>query len=275
MIDSKIGYMICETASSEPQTPVVVSSKGDRVTIEAILQDLDVKNRNGRYYSVAEMKPELTCQRTVELIESGNMLGEAGHPMSKDITRQQTIDPTNTSHKILKLWLDGKDIKAHVKGTPNMRGEEFNNFILDDTKVSFSLRALGSVTNTNRGAEVKNIRIITWDWVVYPSHKRAYMSNIVNESAGLVDTNGNKLVVQESDKGLITPITNQQVIDYIKTESANVNSVLNSFDTLYESIDLVNNNRTVQMVASNGDTFMINLESYIRNEIMDYCTNRY
>lgn len=272
MIDSRIGFVICETASSEPQDPVIVGEKNNRVTIEAVLQDMNVKNRNGRFYSDKELMPELTCPRTVELIKSGNFCGEAGHPMCKDIARQQTIDPNNVSHKILKLWKEGNNIKAHVKGTPNDRGENFNNFILDDTKVSFSLRALGSVQNTNRGAEVKNIKVITWDWVIFPSHKAAYMTGIVEESGNIYAQNeGSKLYLPEDDAGIIEPITNKQVMDYIKEESANIKTVLKSFDTLYETASLVDNGRRVQLVSKEGDVFNINLESYIRNEILDYC----
>lgn len=275
MLDSKIGYIICETASSEPQKAVVISEKNNRVVIEARLQDMEVKNRNGRYYSKSELEPELTSARMVELIESGNAFGEAGHPMSKDISRQQTVDPTNVSHRLMKLWAQGNDIMAHVKGTPNMRGQEFNDFILDDTKVSFSLRALGSVENTKRGAEVKNIRIICWDWVVFPSHKRAYMTGIVNESA-IVDhrgnkiSSGNKFIVEESDKGLITPITNPNVINFIKNESANIKNILESFDVDYNSATLLENGKQVQIGADNGDTMVINLENYVSEQLMNY-----
>lgn len=166
MLDRRIGYMICETASSEPTKPIIVGEKNNRVTIEATIQDMEVKNRNGRYYAKKQLEPELTSDRLQELINSGNMFGEAGHPMSKDIGRQQTIDPNNVSHKFTKIWADGNDIKAHIRGSANRIGEDFNAHILDDTKVSFSLRALGTVNNTSRGAEVENIKIITWDWVV-------------------------------------------------------------------------------------------------------------
>lgn len=268
MLNSKIGYMICETAASQPRESVIVEEKNGRVTIEAILQDMNIKNRNGRFYDDKELAPEIESARMRELIMSGNMTGEAGHPMSKDIGRQQTIDPMNVSHKILKLWRDGDDIKAHVKGTPNRIGEDFNNFVLDDTKVSFSLRALGSVENTKRGAEVKNIKIITWDWVFYPSHKRAYMTGMVNESA--IGENGSKLMLQPNDSGILVPISNQSVLNYIKTESANIGTILNSFDTLYETATVIENGRKVQLVAKTGEIFVVNLESYIRDEIMDF-----
>lgn len=270
MLNSNIGYMICETAS-EPSKPIILSERNNRVTIEAKLQDANIRNRNGRFYSDKELFPELKSARLTELIESGNMFGEAGHPMSKDIGRQQTIDPNNVSHKITKLWTEGNDVKAHVRGSSNRVGEDFNNHILDDTKVSFSLRALGTVNNTKRGAEVENIKIITWDWVIYPSHKRAYMDKIVNVNESVILGESNKLQLEQNDKGIFVPINNQSVINYIKNESTNLKTVLESFDTLYESIQMVDNGQRVQLTDRTGSTYIINLESYIQNEIMNYC----
>lgn len=266
MLNKKIGYMICETAASEPVTPVVVGEKNDRVTIETVLQDMDVKNRNGRYYSEKELKPAIDDKRVKELIGARSFFGEAGHPMSKDIGRQQTIDPTNISHNILKIWTDGNLVKGHVKGTPNKLGKYFNELILDGTKVAFSLRALGTVNNTSKGAEVENIKIITYDWVVFPSHQKAYMQNIVSES-----TSFNSQDFQRNNKGIFTPIYNEQVNKYIQQESTNIKTVLESFDMLYESIELVNNGKQVRLMDKEGSIFMINLESYIQNEIMNYC----
>ena len=271
MLDSRIGYMICETATSEPTKPIIIEEKNNRVTIEATIQDMDVKNRNGRYYAEKHLAPEIESDRIKELISSGNMFGEAGHPMSKDIGRQQTIDPNNVSHKFTKIWTNGKDVKAHVRGSANRIGEDFNNHILDDTKVSFSLRALGTVNNTSRGAEVENIKIITWDWVVYPSHKRAYMDKIVNVNESVILGESNKLHMEKNDKGIFVPINNKSVIDYIKHESTNLKSVLESFDMLYESIQILEGGNKVQLTDKCGSTFVINLEQYLQNEIMNYC----
>jgi len=272
MIDSKIGYIICETAATEHREAVVVGEKNNKVIAEVILQDMDVKNRNNRYYAESELKPELNSPRLQELIKTGNLKAESGHPMSKDIARQQTIDPNNVCAKILKIWTEGKDIKAHVRGTNNQLGEDFNNDILDGEFPSWSLRALGTIQNTSRGAEVKNIKIITWDRVIYPSHQRAYMTKIVSESANVAGTN---VALKPNDPGLIIPITNQSVINYIKQESTNLKNVLESFELLYNSIDVVDNGRKVQLIDENGSILVINLESHIQNEIMNYCYDNF
>lgn len=92
------------------------------------------------------------------------------------------------------------------------------------------------------------------------------MQNIVSESATMGDQEFKK-----NDKGLFVPIYNDQVNKYIQQESTNLKSVLESFDMLYESIELVNNGKQVRLMDKQGSIFMINLESYIQNEIMNYC----
>lgn len=265
-----IGYIIQEAATTTTDIKVV-SDKGNRLVCEGIVQDLEVKNRNGRYYSAEELVPQLTCERTRELLSTGNMKGENGHPSSKDITRQQTIDPMCVCVKFLKFWMKGNDVMAQFKGTNNQLGEEFNNDIIDGEKPSFSLRALGSIENTKRGAEVKNTTLITYDRVYYPSHKRAYMTNIVSESAGIVDMYGNKLTIEENNQGLLIPITNESVINYIKSTSNNFKSIKESFDLFYDSIELLENGKQIQLTDKAGSIIIVNLENYISNEIMDYC----
>jgi len=58
-------------------------------------------------------------------------------------------------------------------------------------------------------------------------------------------------------------------------ESGNLNNVLESFELLYESIGIVDKGRRVQLVDKNGSILVINLESHIQNEIMNYCDKNF
>jgi len=257
-IPMNIGYVICEAPTTSTDMKVVYT-KGNRLIAEGTLQDADEQNRNGRVYSAKDLFPQLTCSRTVELLKSGNMKGEDGHPMSKDIARQQTIDPTLVSVKFLKFWTDGNLVKSQYKGTNNALGEYFNADLMDGELPSFSLRALGTMDNVGGKAYVRNIKLITYDRVIFPSHKRAYTDKILTESAaGLPSTN--KLIVTENYNGMITPITNDTVMSYIRQESCNLNTIMDNFDTFYESIDLIDNGRNVRLMSKAGDLFVVNLE---------------
>lgn len=270
MIDPNIGYVIIETATtSQDFKPTIVRSMDKkRVVAEVILQEANEKNRNGRFYDSNELFPQITSPRTQELIQHGELRAENGHPLSKDIQRQSTIDPNNTVAIFLKLWTDGNFIKAHARGTNNEKGEEFNQDLLDGFSPAWSLRALGSIVNTGRGAEVKNPKIITWDRVIYPSHPRAYTQGIVSESSSIV--------LPKDDPGMLIPITNNQVIDYIKHESANLRQVMETFEIFYDNIELVNErfNPQVKLTSRDGNIYVVNLETYLQNEIQNYCVKK-
>ena len=268
MLNNKIGYIICETASVETPKSTIIKDTGRRVVAETILQDMNVKNRNGRYYDDKQMLPALKGERITELLKTGNLKGENGHPTDSSLIRQQTIDPKCVSHRILKIWTEGNDIKAHVMGANSRYGDDFDQDLRDGELPSFSLRALGTVENTPRGAEVRNMTIITWDRVIYPSHPRAYTQGIVSESSSIV--------VPNNDPGMLIPITNNQVIDYIKHESANLRQVMETFEIFYDNIELVNErfNPQVKLTSRDGNIYVVNLETYLQNEIQNYCIKK-
>lgn len=286
-----IGMIIHESVT-EASDSVIVSQKGDKVYATGTIQDLDVENRNGRIYEVKEMDPELNGERMKELLSTGNLCGHAGHPSSNDISIQSVIDPKQICVRFDNVWREGKDIKANYHGTNNELGKAFNEDLLEGVKPAFSLRALGSVDRGRDGrCYVRNIRIITWDHVIFPSHKRAYMSHLIDpkdkdkiiKENAIIGVNGkplkdNKLhrmaMITENtaSDGILTPIMNEQVVSFIKEESANVKTILNTFDTLFESAVIVNGGRNVAITAKNGDKFIVALEQYVQDSIMDWCS---
>lgn len=280
MDSNSIGYVIIETATTnsiEPATIIEENKHTGRVLAEGVLQEADMKNRNGRYYDARDLFPELVAPRQIELLKTGNMRGENGHPLSKDLVRQQTIDPNNCSVIYTKFWTEGSFVKGRFFGTFNDKGAEFDRELRNGFKPSFSLRALGNICNTSRGAEVKGVKLITYDRVIYPSHDKAYTSGIVSESGILLPPTAvsvqenSKIVLENNDPGMIIPITNESVINYIKSQSSNFKAIKESFDLMYDDIQLVNGGSQVQLTDKTGSLYVVNLEQYIHNEIMEEC----
>jgi hypothetical protein len=287
MSNQIIGTIIHESVTESEST--IIGERNHKAYATGILQDLGIENRNGRTYEISEMKPEVEGDRIQkELIPAGYMRGHAGHPSSTELSVQSVVDPKICCVQFDKIWMDGNLIRANFHGTNNEYGKAFNEDLLEGCKPAFSLRALGSVDRSKNGkCYVKNIRIITWDHVIYPSHKRAYTSKIIdskdadqkfNESAILLPNNNKRdyykaCMVTESvsENGLLIPVLNEQVVSYIKSESANVKSILNTFDTLYESAILVNDGKNVALTLRDGNKIMVNLEQYIQDEIMNWC----
>lgn len=284
MINSQIGYIICESdfSASTKLTPKRINGK---LVAEAILQTADEKNRNGRYYAEEELFPQLTAKRTLELLNAGYLRAECGHPLSKDLQRQSTIDDTRTCARFLKLWTEGKNVMAHVVGTNSPLGQAFNADLEEGCMPAWSLRALGSVNNTPRGAEVKNLRLITWDNVIYPSHPGAYTKGLVTESVEFSKPSNIQRVLQESmelsineqlesdrisKSGILIPIKNNDVMNFLQQESGNLKFVKECFDFAYSGIETNNNGTKVLLTTNAGDTLVINTESYVHNQLMNY-----
>lgn len=268
MILDSIGYVICESAITGFEKTNILKEENGKVIAEGVLQTADETNRNRRFYSSEELFPQLKSSRILELLEAGYLRGELGHPLSQDLVRQQTIDDSRTSVQYLKIWTEGNNIWARFRGTNNAFGEAFNKDLLDGCKPAFSLRALGSIVKTEKGNEVRNLRIITWDQVIYPSHPSAYTRRLLTENPGYEEEN------DINNETMIIPITNSDVESYIRHESANLKYLEETFDFAYDNISLNKEKGTVMMTSKNtGELLVVNLESYISNEIMNYCSN--
>ena len=270
-MNKPIGYMICESYG-EPNMKITPKTLNGKVIAECILQTADEKNRNGRYYAEEELFPQLTAPRTVELLESGTLRAECGHPLSKDLQRQSTIDDTRTCARFLKLWTEGKNVMAHVVGTNNELGRAFDLDLKEGVKPAWSLRALGSIQQTRRGCEVRNLRVITWDNVIYPSHPGAYTQKLVTENVVLPGCEAPIIETNDicDEKGMVAPIIKEDMIRFIQQESANLKFVRECFDFVYDGITVNENGSKVLLHTVEGDTLVVNLENYVYNELLNY-----
>lgn len=271
MADLKIPYIIHESPITLDYK--IISKKNNRPIAKATLQDMDRLNRNRHFYESKELLPQLQSPRILELLSTGNLKGEAGHPMSEKLERQQTIDPIKVCCKYLKLWAEGNLIKALVTGTNNDLGESFNADLLDGERPSFSLRALGTLSRVNGISYVKKPCIITWDRVIYPSHKVAYTDQLINESCSLSE-NANEFLVDEKYDGKLIPIQNESVINYIKHESTNLDIMMDAFNTgSYKNV-LYMENGNLRLYNEDGSAVIMRPEEYISKEIREFCAKK-
>lgn len=284
MKQNPLAYMICESTAQEVEFNIVNQHR-NYVIAEGVIQEAEAENRNHRCYSKEDLMRELLCPRQQELVKSGNFKGEAGHPMDVNLARQQTVLPTLEQVWYTKLWMEGNLVKAQFRGTNNQLGQSFNDDLLDGQKPSFSLRALGRIENIKGKAYVKGLKIVTYDRVYYPSHDKAYTSKIVSDGSDKVMASaasmrsatplavkeaGNSMVMTES--GIITPVYNESVRNYLISESANIDFIRNNFDTIYESIVLTEDGNSVALTTADYDTILVPIERHICNEFMDFCS---
>lgn len=283
MSNNKIAaYIICE-ADINPNLSKVEMGINGKAIGEGILQTADERNRNGRYYSEEELFPQIAAPRTKELIDAGYLRAEMGHPLSKDLARQSVIDDKLSCARFLTIWTEGKNVWARFVGTNNEYGRAFDLDLKEGCKPAWSLRALGSVMQTSRGAEVKNLRVITWDNVIYPSHPGAYTQRIVSESLAIaneavsVGTTPTGKIITENDlngNAFITPIRNEQVLNFLQSQSGNLKFIKECFDFVYKDIAVNEKGTKVFLTTNEGSTLVVPMESYIHNELMNYATKK-
>lgn len=291
-----VGCVICEETKSEVEFKINSENKNGFVLAEGIIQEGNHINRNRRFYPTEELSLGIMAPRQQELVSTGNLKGEAGHPLDKSLARQQKIDPNYEQVWYTKLWMDGDLVMANFRGTNNDLGRSFNDDLKDGQKPSFSLRALGSLVNENGRMTVRNMQIVTYDRVYFPSHSKAYTTklltteaagsenlvkyvvandsyfkgkeaeiNFLSESGNCVDTN----------RGFVTPLTQNEVNNFILSESVNLRNVINSFDVFYESIELNPDLHTVTMKTRLGDTINLSLETAISRDIINGISDLY
>ena len=282
-----IGYIICESGIVENvKTEIIredsvdtVSAEGEpikkrRIVAQTILQTADVINRNRRIYPKAELFPQLESERIQQLLAHKQMFGESGHPLDTALTRQQTIDPKLAAVSYSKFWTEGNYVWGEYKGANTQYGEALDLDLREGAIPEFSLRALGSVESTPQGAMVTNLKMITYDNVIFQSDYEAYTRKIVSENADLLlpkkdilreDGNGNKDV--------FSPILKDDVKKFIIEEAANLKLIRESLDVFYDIIKLDEDGSHVIMQTKTGDILIVSLEQYIHNEIIDYAIN--
>lgn len=286
MEPKNIGYIILEQEDEGlNEYNKVVKEDNDSVYCTAIFQDGGKQNRNGRWYSTESLTSCIVAPRTVELIGARALRSEQGHPLDKSLERQTVIVEGLCSCIILELHMDGNLVKGTYTNTENERGIALAREIRRvNYKPAFSLRALGSLQQTKRGAEVNQLRLITYDEVVYPSHSLAYTQEVLtktHESALLTESISpkiNDLFISYENKNPqqaeAIPILNSDVVNYLKSESANVKFVSECFDFMYNNIKLNDKGSSVILTSRDGEVVVVNLEQYIARELMNYATSR-
>ena len=283
----KIGYILNESSVCMESVYIREDSNSNRVTGIGALQTGNEKNRNGRIYRTEDLVREINAPRQKELLAAKQLCGEAGHPIGADassLVRQQTIDPTKICVRYLKLWMEGDNVMATFQGTNNALGEAFDKDLRQGVLPAFSLRALGTISSTPQGAVVENLKMITYDYVIYPSHPHAYTRGVLNESASSIAIPKSNFAMSnamDGSKSFIKEFSNQDVINaistmresaisYVKDKSSNFKMLQECYDmTKYDTVDIINPHK-LALTEAGKSTIVMSIEDYIANEIQNY-----
>ena len=249
-------------------------TQDNKRTIEfiAILQEADKPNRNGRVYPKAVLEHALNSPYVRERIATKTFYSEAGHPLDTSVQRQMTIDQRNIACIIKEFWWEGNLLKGRIETADTAVGRDMMGLIKQGSRVAFSLRAQGNVhTNPATGlVEVEEgLQICSYDWVVNPSHAKAFLEKICEATVrSLYGVAKNKLdsqVLCESaalfeDGAILTEDSNNAVIekDYTKKYNTNFKRLEEMYvpedgdevSSLSENITIIKNGNTVKKVLT-------------------------
>lgn len=161
-----------------------VHDKGSRffVTFPAVLQSFGIKNRNRREYEATNVMDRINNDDYVQSqLRQNSWMGEIDHPapeyQGQELTVQRIAnpDPKKTSHYIRKPRLVGNLLEAGIQtDSSNEHGMNMAIKIVDGKIIPcFSARILGELKNISGRAVVFVRKLITYDWVLYPSHPEA------------------------------------------------------------------------------------------------------
>ena len=185
-----------------------VHDKGNRfyVIFDAVLQSFDVMNRNRRMYEAANIMDKINNDDYIQdMLRKNSWMGEIDHPAamkegeSLTINRISNPDMKLTSHYIRRPRLNGNLLEATIQtDSSNENGMNMAIKIVDGKIIPcFSARVLGALQNKN-GKPVVNVRkLVTYDWVLYPSHKEAEakFSQPIQESVEYAANAANTVVI--------------------------------------------------------------------------------
>ena len=194
------------------------------------LQSFYKINRNGRQYLTENVWENIEKSEKVQaLLADSSWFGEMNHPMpviageKLHNLRLTDIDPANTSHKITKPRLSGKDfLDATIQTDPSTEaGRNFATKIAMGMIPNFSSRAFGDLVSVVNKPTIMMKKLITYDWVFYPSHPDAKKTSTAAFKNCTIMENGN------SPDNTITPL--HDLVAHIAQNDDNTKAIMESF----------------------------------------------
>lgn len=179
----------------------IFPSRGDRfyIIFDAILQSFGIKNRNGREYDFDNIWNLIqTDEFILDLIRKNSWIGEIDHPASviegEKLSAQRigVPDLKMSSHYIRSPRREGNLLKAKIQtDSATEHGMNMAYKIVDGKIIPcFSARVFGALRNILNKMVVYVTKLITYDWVLYPSHREAealmnqpHMESVIQEAA--------------------------------------------------------------------------------------------
>lgn len=150
---------------------------GGLVKFKGKFQEANAVNKNRRMYPFEVLNTNVRSLQ--ECISKGGLIGELDHPTDS------IIHFANASHKVSKLWWEGKTLMGEgiILNTP--AGKILRSLINDGVRVGISSRGVGNGKVNEEGILVigESYKLITFDAVADPSTAQAFQERVVSKES--------------------------------------------------------------------------------------------
>ena len=175
--------------------------------IKGVFMQADIKNRNGRVYTMEVLNKEVR-RYNKEYINEKRAFGELGHPDGP------TVNLERASHMITNLYPDGKNFIGEAKIMSTPMGEIVKTLMDEGAKLGVSSRGMGSLDQKNGANYVRDDFYLATaaDIVADPSAPNAFVEGIM-EGKEWVWNNGSlvEAELERAKKRIETRVRKRQV----------------------------------------------------------------
>lgn len=287
-LDEALGYMYIAEQVSPEENPVNNLRYNDKmgvtfVEFDTILQTFRCMNRNHRMYYGNNIQDNLMAERIQSMLKDNAWYGEMDHPTQEtknaELTpeRIQSIWMPNRSHKIMVPQINGDIMTAKIQtasGTEAGRG--FALEILQGLIPSFSCRAVAALQNIDGKPVVMVRKLITYDWVLYPSHKEAKIQDtprFINKAVQTVtesvkDTFG---VFKEKSRDVLIPL--KEILENVGRTDINTQVIMESFDLSFDNLVGFDKTNDHIIIRDNDNMIYANISPKSKREVKDFLSS--
>ena len=281
-LDETMGMVFIEEQTSPDQNVVKNLDVYDKngifyVDFETCLHSFDVMNRNSRMYEASNIGECLQTERIQSYLNHGGWFGEMNHPTSKykdrplSSERIQDIDMGNTSHKMLNPHIEKNLLVSRVQSDSGTKaGMNLAKKMVQGFVPGFSCRAIATLNLKNGKPVVKVRKIVTYDWVLYQSHREAeqlksiptkFVSKVANAVSMVAEQ------VENTSKDILIPL--KEILESAGKTDVNAQMIMESFELEDSSlVGFSKNNRHIIM-KDNNNMIYCNLSPNTRKKVND------
>ena len=176
----------------------------------------------------------------------------------------------NRSHKILRPKIVGNLLQAHIETASGTDvGTGFAKEIIQGLKPAFSCRAVAVMQMMNGKPTVIIRRLITYDWVLYPSHKEAH---IISEPK-LVNKMCDVYKESVSDSDSYVPDFMMSLKDILKTvgnEDPNTSTIMESFNLSFDDLIGFDETHEKAIIKDRDNKIYANISPETKHKVDDF-----